>query len=218
MAVHLWSRKISYFPVPKVACSSLKFFFFEVENGFPFRQFMVNGDLFHIHHTYPSGWGTREPFWTTDLARIADHRRFCVARDPIERLVSAYADRVLVHRDIDPAPRLGEFIDRLEEHQEKSPAIHHHTRPMTDFIGPSPNYYERVFDIRETEALAGLVRKATGSRALLGRHNAETPRLDVSQIDKMRRRRLETYYLSDYAFLAAREERAHQKLCARPQS
>jgi hypothetical protein len=52
MGCHLDRYGLSYFPVPKCACSSLKAFFFELENGRPFQNYRANGKVIHIHHVY----------------------------------------------------------------------------------------------------------------------------------------------------------------------
>jgi hypothetical protein len=54
MTVILGKHKLSYILVPKVACTSLKAFFFEVENGLPFRDFRTSGRPWWIHQFYPN--------------------------------------------------------------------------------------------------------------------------------------------------------------------
>ena len=44
MPVILPDHKLSYFFVPKVACTSLKYMFYEVENGRRFEPFRINGN------------------------------------------------------------------------------------------------------------------------------------------------------------------------------
>ncbi len=84
MTVFLWKHKLSYIAVPKVACTSVKAMLFEVENGRPFQRCVANGKVFHVHLYYPT-------LQFTDLprARIADHARFALVRDPIGRFLSS---------------------------------------------------------------------------------------------------------------------------------
>lgn len=95
MSVFNYKHKISYYPVPKCACTSLKLVFFRIENGYDFRNFRVNGKMRYIHSFYAS----RKFANARDLDGD-DHFRFAVVRDPVERLLSCYSNRVLYYREL----------------------------------------------------------------------------------------------------------------------
>ena len=77
MSVFLWKKNLTYVSIPKVACTSIKHMFFEIENGRPFQPFKISGQFWHIHNFY-RGYA----FEDLPHPRIADHRRLTVVRDP----------------------------------------------------------------------------------------------------------------------------------------
>lgn len=97
MAAILDDHKLFYASVPKVACSSVKRMFYEIENGVAFDKIVANGKRYYVHHFYPGILRNTYP-----EARIADYRRLCLVRDPIKRFLSAYGNRVVFHRELTP--------------------------------------------------------------------------------------------------------------------
>lgn len=96
MTVLLENHRLLVTTAPKVACTSIKAALFEVENGFDFRPFHVNGKLRHIHDPaiYPARAFAGLPATTGCL-------RLTVVGDPLRRFLSAYANRVVHYRELD---------------------------------------------------------------------------------------------------------------------
>ncbi|MFN4098218.1 MAG: sulfotransferase family 2 domain-containing protein, partial [Pararhodobacter sp.] len=162
MSAILDEFKLAYVAVPKVACTSLKTMMFEVENGFPFRPFTTSGTAWWIHDFY-----TSIPFADLPHDRIADYRCIGVVRDPVQRLLSCYSNRVVHHRelsrdkarrplreaDLPFSPDLSTFVANLAGYMAAVPSIHHHARPMVDYLGHDPSYFDRVYTMAELPEL-----------------------------------------------------------------
>lgn len=181
MAVHLDKHGISYFSVPKCACTSIKTMFFEMENGFSFREFTVNGAWFHIHKLYPTQ--------IFDLAaQQSKHNsfKFTVIRSPYARLASCYKHWVapansqqllrqkqaeLNARNVPTTPDWVAFVEHLQTYRELFAHIKHHTQPLSYFLGHDPDYFDRIYNLSNIADLGPDLEKRTGISPAMQHHN-----------------------------------------------
>lgn len=212
MTVILEEHKLSYIPVPKVACTSLKTMFFEIENGFLFRNFRTSGRPWHVHLFYPS-----IPFADQDLARMAGHRVMAVVRDPVKRVLSCYSNRVVHHgelsekkagaqllaADLPCDPDLSTFIARLPEYCAAVESIWHHAMPMVDYLGRDPQFYTHLYPIERTADMQADVAQLTGVSAKLKRLQTKGPKIDPSALSTAERAAIQEFYAEDYALYGA---------------
>ncbi|MEL7197128.1 MAG: sulfotransferase family 2 domain-containing protein [Pseudomonadota bacterium] len=206
MPVLLKQHKLFYADVPKVACSSIKRMFFEIENGFEFQAFKANAKHWHIHTFYPGCLRGDFP-----EAVIQEYRRLAVVRDPIERFLSAYGNRVVHYGEasdqavkklgffsrLKADPDLGEFIDSLEKYIE-IPSLNWHCKPMVEFLGSDPSYFHAIYDIRQMDDFVSDVSKTVGSEVKAGRHQAGGPKFSRNDLNTKQVAKLEAFYSEDY--------------------
>ena len=207
MTVFLKEHGLAYIAVPKVACTSVKRAFFEVENGRPFEAFKANGRDFHIHRLYK----TRE-FDTLPHAQIAEYHRITILRDPVERFLSAYTNRVHRHgalswwrasaglqrEGLAPDPDFGGFLWGIEKYRRISPDIHHHTQPLVDFLGHDPAYFHRIYKWSELNEFIADVAEKTGKPFVLGHHQTSEKKLRVSDISSEQVEQIRELFAQDY--------------------
>lgn len=212
MAVLIADKRLFYAPIPKAACTSIKTMFFEAEHGRSFEDHPSGKkEWWQIHNHYVTG--LRDTF---PEAEIRNFRRITVVRDPIKRFLSAYSNRVLHHkranddavrsirrlRKVTPDPDLSEFIDRLKTYQ-RIEDIHWHTRPMVDFLGADPSYFDAVYDVSQLGAFVQDVSNTLGRPVKLGRLQTGGPKIDADVLTAKQRETLETYYKADYRAFGA---------------
>jgi hypothetical protein len=158
--------RIAFQDVPKVGSTSL----FEWLHGIVFRRpYTRLKSMPYIHQWFAE----QQTDIISNVANSGDavprrYFSFCLTRDPVKRFLSAYSNRVQHHRELalsHPAglnavkaglradPEVNYLIQNLAEYQHVSPAIRHHTRPMTDFLGEDPSIYHRIFDISDMPSL-----------------------------------------------------------------
>jgi Sulfotransferase family len=207
MTVHLWDRRLTWLAVPKVACTSIKHAFFQVENGRGFLDFTANGQYFHIHRIYP----TRN-FVDLPQARIADHLRLAVVRDPVRRLLSCYGDRVIYNRVLSaraagPAlaaaglptnPGLELFIDRLEDYHRAVPDLTHHAAPHTRFLGHDPSYFSDIFSMRQLPDMAARLTALLGQTVEIAHFQTHGPKFDPAILPGPSLAAIRRFYAEDY--------------------
>lgn len=165
MAYIMEKYGLAYFPLPKAACTSLKTYFYAVAQGEAFAPHReADGRMVHIHNKIFS-----RPFVEHGLnGRLATCHRVAVIRDPVERFVSAFVNRVLFHKELTaaalntpvaramelaPDPPFELFVKRLEEYRLASWSIRHHTDPASYFLGPDLEYFHRIYKFEEIDQL-----------------------------------------------------------------
>lgn len=208
MAVHLPNQKLTYFSVPKVACSSLKNFFFEIENGFPFQRFKMNGKSYGIHQFAKS-----ERFSQIPREAIEGHVKIAVVREPSRRILSCYRNKVVGLKDLHRIkfteeqkkmglvadPSLENFIDLLPHYQSISWSVRHHSRPLAFFLGKDPTFYDRLFAMNQLPDLVDFVSRIVGDVPALRHANktkSSNQALSQATIDSINRK-IEDMYAED---------------------
>ncbi len=151
-----------------------------------------------------------------DIPRGAfdDFERIVVVRDPLERLVSAYRNRVRHYREIEQAdfaragidPRIPRDPDfdtfcQYLPHYRKIDAIRHHTQPQAMYLGPDLSYFSRVFRLERIAELEAYLSQRAGTEVVLPRLRADGPARSGIAISDASRRAISGYYAADFALL-----------------
>jgi hypothetical protein len=211
MPVVLQRYPIAYYATPKVACTSIKLALYHLEHGKPFERWRdQNGTVRHIHNS----WEGSPKF--TLLSTPHPYYKFSVVRDPLERFLSAFANRVIQYRELDepiiqsldgdlgglqPNPSLSEFISKLELYRAASAPIRHHTDPQSFFIGKDLSYYDRVFRFNELDLIVGELKDAVGAQITLPHEQRGGLRISAAELSGNERRRILDFYAEDYFLL-----------------
>ena len=177
MSAILETQNLAYISAPKCACTSVKELIFRIENNCNFNklrdrrgaiQFQINGQRLYIHHFYPTIPYTDQPHQILNKLHS-----FCVVRNPLDRLVSCYRNRVVRYGELKPEqishleidapsdPDLNEFVHYLDEYI-KAPQIKHHTLPLTHFLGTKPESYAKIFNFKTIHQLPKFLQKKLG--------------------------------------------------------
>ena len=214
MPVTLQNPKIAYFPVPKVACTSLKLLFYRLRFGKPFEAYARNGQEVHIHN-HSVEFGTTA-FLETDLDRYVSHLKIAVVRDPVQRILSAYTNRVVnlgeLRRDrvdgslldalgVPADPNVDTFFDSIDAYRIVSPSIRHHVEPATTFLGPDLCYFDRVYRLDELSELRKDLESRVGHEIELPNEQRSQNLVSWESLSPATRRRLLEFVMGDYALL-----------------
>ena len=206
-------HKIAYFPVPKVACTSLKMAMFALTNGHDFSK-EAHGDKV-IQKVFPT-----QDFADSDLSGLDGYWKIAVVRDPASRVISAYTNklnkltRLLSKRLAAPRfklklqaddipespPSLIEFCLRLEGYRQHFKPIRHHTDTFATFLGTDLGYFDRVYRMEELDVLCADVTARTGQPFVLPHAN---PSKSVDRtMNAAATQALHQYCAPDYQYLS----------------
>lgn len=185
---------VIYFPAPKNGSTSLRRLFFELENGFQFRKFTINGrptDLF---------WLYRNQELFKAVSAPAGYEKIAVVRDPVSRFLSNYT-WLVTDRNVNFPQTLevDDFVDALKEVIAQSSKARFHLMPQSAFLGTDLSYYDRVFRMEDMAELYRYLSERSGLKIELPWENRSTS--NVPLLSKNSLRKLEQIYQADYALL-----------------
>lgn len=119
-------------------------------------QLAGTSDYYYENITYSkilNEWG-----YLCDWFREVDSEKICIKRDPIDRFISCYEDKI-VREGFLQGKTLDYIIDNIEtifkEHEYKHPTnpkvgyLWYHFAPQVNQLGKDYNYYNKVFDIND---------------------------------------------------------------------
>lgn len=214
MTVHLQEPALSYFSVPKCACTSLKEYFFEARYGLPFAEAVERGDPITEGRKSIHGFYRSLPFAETAPNSGPDWTRVAVVRDPVSRIVSCYSNKIRQKRvlanprvrkqakaaGLNLTPTIHDFVSDLDGYQRISPEIKHHSLPLSHFLGTDPAYFTRIYRLSEVPELTALVAERLGRPTPAVTHVQRSRSKDVAdRLSDYTRARIRDRFAEDIA-------------------
>jgi len=103
----------------------------------------VNGDVFHLP-VIPSN----------------NKVRFCVVRDPVERFISAFANRATREKEIQT---IEDFINNFDYYFWKHQNIESHFAPLVFNYGLDPSLYTNIYNINQMSEIKKMLESYSGT-------------------------------------------------------
>ena len=147
------NKKLVYYPVAKNANSSAKLFLIRhlnLEDKFYFEEDSI--PLYQkktTNHNYDKKLNIVNfiPSYTRFKEVDADDKA-CILRDPIERFISCYKNRILFHKDEN---FFNHSINQVLEKLENNFFENKHFLPQTYWLGKHLNYFTIIADIKKLQ-------------------------------------------------------------------
>ena len=211
--VELPDHKLVFFAAPKVASSSIKRMFYEHRHNRPVPEKNEDGGNFRIHQDFSS---TRR-FYSIPEGKYDGWTKITLVRDPVERLLSAFANRVVEMKILSEKfieakefeklglkmnPPVFHFVRNLDRYRILSRPIWHHTDPFTAFLGHDLDYFDHIFAFNQLAELVDFVSVFTGKKATLPKAtNGVKVKSKFEELGIEGRKSLLNYCAGDYALL-----------------
>ena len=210
MPILFHERKIAYFDTPKVASSSIKDALHRLEHGTVLESRFNASKA--THQAYP----TKKLSGPEDFTRHPDYFKFAVVRDPLKRLLSAYSNRIVHHRDqyrgrmarqramllgLSMEPDIDSFFLRLSRYRLQSGSIRHHTNLVEHYIGKDLARFDAIYPIEKLDQLAADLGARTGEPVVFGRLQTGGPKVTPDMLSPAAFRALMDYLRPEYALL-----------------
>lgn len=181
--------------------------FYKIENERDFVNSVKCGTTFHIHNYYGS-----PPFSSISTNQLANFEKICVVRDPVERLLSCYSNRVRFYKELDekhltreavlagatPNPTLDVFVERLEIYRKYSASIRHHTEPHVHFIGKEQEFYSKIYRMSEVADLALSLSNKIGMQVQIPHDQTGGSKIFASDLSIDTINKIREFYKDDY--------------------
>jgi hypothetical protein len=206
--VSILDSKIGYYPIPKVACTTVKSLLYKIENQVSFDPEKEGS---HIHRYFRK----RKNKWHCGPFKFS----FIILRDPIKRFLSAYSNRVIHHKNTSPwyikskfpdfyeelpyfNPDLRQFIGDIE-HYQKIPIIAHHINPVSLSLTKSKlQNFSKIYCIENIFSLERDLTELIGSDVKLDKLQTGGPKLQLTDLSRDQMEILIDYYKEDYKLLS----------------
>ncbi|MEO0390980.1 MAG: sulfotransferase family 2 domain-containing protein [Pseudomonadota bacterium] len=210
MCVELPKLRIVYMAVPKAACTSVKTALAGIDDSSPISAEDIQHDSDIVHKHY-------------NTSRFRPHRwnpycdgtwwRFSVVRDPLQRLLSVYTNRVVGLRELHNSPRLRKqtelsldpdpdfFLQNIRGYMALASSIKHHALPTRLFIGPKPIRFDRIYRVDELDVLAEDLSAKSGKQVVIPRANKSKNALSLADLNETTINFLKQHLAEDYDHL-----------------
>ncbi len=202
------SGQLGYFDVPKCASTSLKMALYDAEFKRPFesRLCSVNrGGRRNIHNYFNNKY-------RGDIS-TAEHR-IIVVRDPVDRLLSGYANRVIDHNALSEAklnragmgdefifnPGLGQFLENLDSYLQVD-AIEWHLRSLSEQLPDGLDSFTHVHSIDRLQELESDLSKIYNQAISLPREQTAGQGVTIKQLSSGQLEQIIEFCREDYQLL-----------------
>ena len=212
-AVELPAHKLVFFCSPKTASSSVKKMLYEVFHDKPFKDHHPDGSKYMIHKDF----SPTPRFLEIPEGKYDGWTKITLVRDPVERIISAYCNRVLDLNIISPKhieqnqmdkygleyqPPMHKFMRNIEKYRMVSRPVWHHTDRLTSFLGHDLGYFDKVFKFGEFDKMVGYISEHTGHEAKLpASTNRSKSKRSFESLGENAKQSLLNYCAGDYALL-----------------
>ena len=205
--INILNSKIGYFPIPKVACTSIKEFMYQVEYHEAFKPI---GEIKHVH-AYFEKRRSGEKLESYDFS-------FVVIRDPIKRFLSAYSNRVTHHKELSQEfilsrfpqyaehlpffnPTLTQFIDHVDAYMQINPIKHHFEPVSVHLTAEQLQQFSNIYPLENISSLEADLSTVLDYDVEFGRSQTGGRKLALGELNLVQMEALLDFYAEDYQML-----------------
>lgn len=205
-AIEVIEDQIGYFPIPKAACSSVKLALYKLKTHRDYDKDSYDG--IHIHD-----------YWTRQQKPLKCFtNKIIIIRDPIERFLSAYSNRVLDHGELNRGaierdcpwllkklphfrPNVSQFIESLDKYM-LVPVIDHHCKALSWHVKNDLSEFTHIYPLENIGEFEKYLQEKSEEKFIIPRSHVGKNKVQLGQLTREELEALFVYFDDDYRLLA----------------
>ena len=199
MYIKLDDLRLAYFYLPKNASTTIKQMMFRILKNRTY-DWDADGSVHDVlNPTAP----------LLELEKLDAYFKFAVVRDPIERFISAFRNRILHHKDgikngaiSHDFEDINYFVAHLEHAMAHALSVQNHFSEQRLWLGGELGHLDRVYKMGETAEVKTLLEKRSGLTLEDSPKQTGGPKLSHGALTRASLDTLLAYYKRDYELLA----------------
>ncbi|WP_411352237.1 sulfotransferase family 2 domain-containing protein [Leisingera aquaemixtae] len=216
MAIVSEKYKLAYFPIHKAANTSLKEMMYQIEYDRPFKAASEKREMKKRVHSF---FAQTAAFSKEELKSLDGYWRFSVVRDPVQRIISCYTNRMdqwskafkkaleneerretLLADGIEAYPSAEAFFLNLAAYRKNFVRVRRHTDLSSVFLGPDLNSFDGIYPIENLDQLKAELSERIGKPVEIPKTNRS--RKSVTKFSPEALDALFEYAEPEYEFLS----------------
>ena len=191
-----------YYPVPKNANTSIKSIFASImgiEDKFEYREDIPRFKRDETEIILSGGKPSIAGFFKNyqEFVPVNVNYKICIIRDPIDRFISAYENRILFHKD----RKFYEYsVEKVLHELSNGNFRNRHFLPQTFFLGKNLNYFSHIFKLNQLDQLCKTLESFFSVDKIKIPH-LQTGRNKKIELTKYQIEKIQTIYRKDYILL-----------------
>jgi hypothetical protein len=219
MTVLIDEYKIAYCPLPGAGSNAVKTFLAAVD---PLHVAQSVDDVTdtELDHNYST-----LPFEAETLGRLSGWFRFCVIRNPVDRLMDIYGNR-LAGRELLPAgdagatalpsqPDAETFFSNLSAYRMHSIAVARLVRTARCYLGPDLGLYEAVYPVEELYRIGHDIGCRVGRSVVVPRRGRRPGQIKMQSLSLAAQQEIQEFTREDYRLMKEFYQPAARSLALR---
>lgn len=200
-------EQLFYFPLPKVACTSIKKELYRLKKGKEYLNDNHRGR--HIHQYFDSHLVNSQAY----------SRKVVIIRDPIKRFLSAFGNRVKYHCETHEKaikknnpklvgklpfynPNLGQFIEHFDDYLQVE-SIAHHCKLVSDWLDDDLSLFTDVIPLEKLNVFEQILSDTFNEQVTFPREQTGGPKIPLHRLNRVQLDKLLVHYQRDYDLLSA---------------
>lgn len=197
------NKTIVYYPCPKNANTSAKLFF--LKHIAAEDQFIFIGDKIPLYKQTEKDYEGKKnlvQFLPTkqSFCKINVDVKCCIIRDPVDRFISSFKNRILFHKDEEFK---NHSVDMILDKLENGLFENKHFLPQNYFLGDDLNYYSFYADIVNTRLFKDKVNEFFGKQIEFPKVQVGGKGLDV-KLSNTQLNRVRKIYAKDFKIFGSK--------------
>lgn len=209
--IYLKNLDLIYIPIPKNASTSLKHAMHYLEYSEPFDLSNYRDYGYQSLHDFYNK--QKDSLTSVDTLKKQSAYCFTVIRDPVERFLSCYGNRVFKLGDLQKSkpklnrhglsdkPDLDTFVLNLTEYRRIHSGIRHHTKLQSNLLGGTLEYFNKVFPFEQMNSVKNMLKSFDSSLTMKNR-KSDGPKFKLGDLSPTSLQFLFEFYKKDYELLS----------------